>query len=303
MEYINMPSMNIGKLWWVLLGRGSVRSCALIDLATLSLQAHDGVYESGVIRPRKLTVVTDARLEHTVRFWVVVMLAIIIHLVHIGAHRAQVVSFDSFRWNQANYSEYCPSKDTLRPFLCSHFLRCLTHEAHVVKLEWYHSSPFAEGMFVTVIKTKETSAARFCAVLHMAIDSRATRLHHSQLVSRNCFGRTQTYYGEWCKAEKHSSLLRSRTMMANVIPETHVGIGRCFSRSLAKNAGQLLFLTQEIFITQVLIDAVIFNVTVFHESRVSNRIENMSFDCFEWTRVEYDWWFKAMGLRLFLCGN
>jgi len=87
-------------------------------------------------------------------------------------HRAQAVSFDSFRWNQANYGEHCKGGALLSSRLLSHFLCCLTHEAHVVKLEWYHSTPFAEGMLVTVTGAKETPAARFRAILHPSILAR-----------------------------------------------------------------------------------------------------------------------------------
>jgi len=178
--------------------------------------------------------VTDARLGHTVRFWVVVMLATHDSL-SAHWHRAQAVSFDSFRWNQVNYGEHCKGGVLLNPRLLSYFLCCLTYEAHVVKLEWYHSTPFAEGMLVTVTGAKETPAARFRAVLHPSTLAR---------FASDTFSSFATCHATVFDERGHATVNDARqkttvsfyavTMTANIIPETHIGIERMryFSRTL-----------------------------------------------------------------------
>jgi len=95
--------------------------------------------------------------------------------------------------------------------------------------------------------------------------------------------------------------LHSVTMIANIIAETHYKRMWHFQRTIDDHTLAIIPKAREK--PQVHFDAVIFNVTIFHESRVSNRIENMSFDCFRWTQVKYDWWCKAVGLRPFLRSN
>jgi len=170
---------------------------------------------------------------YSVRFWVVVMLATHDSL-SAHWHRTQVVSFDSFRWNQVNYGEHCKGGVLLSPRLLSYFLCCLTYEAHMVKLEWYHST-FAERMLVTVIGAKKTSVVRFRAVLYLSTLARFASDTFSSFATCHATAFDERRHATANDARQRTMVpFYAVTMTANIIPEIHVGIEhmRCFSRTL-----------------------------------------------------------------------